>query len=180
LLDLLADARQVLFTATPFRRDEKEIKGKFVFTYDLRRAFQDRVFGDIMFQPVARGTAASIDIAIATATEAKFRSDRAAGLAHLVMVRADDLVVHRGNEDITITEYLNEETPSFYCSDLSAIEGQSLYPVPGNLEPFNNELFETVDWQGAEVDISREKLPGRMEGRFLTGYRNASWRRTQL
>jgi hypothetical protein len=91
LLDLLGNARQVLFTATPFRRDEKEIKGKFVFTYDLRRAFQDRVFGDIAFEPVMRGTAASIDIAIATATEAKFRSDRAAGLAHLVMVRADGL-----------------------------------------------------------------------------------------
>ena len=43
------------------------------------------------FEPVVRGTAASIDIAIATATEAKFRSDRAAGLAHLVMVRADGL-----------------------------------------------------------------------------------------
>jgi superfamily II DNA or RNA helicase len=91
LLDLLGKTRQVLFTATPFRRDEKEIKGKFVFTYDLRRAFQDRVFGEIAFEPVLRGTAASIDIAIATATEAKFRSDRAAGLAHLVMVRADGL-----------------------------------------------------------------------------------------
>lgn len=28
LLDLLAHAKQVLFTATPFRRDDKEIKGK--------------------------------------------------------------------------------------------------------------------------------------------------------
>jgi len=91
LLDLLRDARQVLFTATPFRRDEKEIKGKIVFTYDLRRAYQDRVFGDITFEPVERGRAASIDIAIATATEAKFRRDRDAGLEHLVMVRADTL-----------------------------------------------------------------------------------------
>ncbi|HTV53746.1 MAG TPA: DEAD/DEAH box helicase family protein, partial [Terriglobia bacterium] len=91
LLDLLGNARQVLFTATPFRRDEKEIKGKLVFAYDLRRAFHDRVFGDITFQPVFRGDAPSIDIAIATATEAKFRDDRAADLAHLVMVRADSL-----------------------------------------------------------------------------------------
>ncbi len=68
-----------------------------------------------------------------------------------------EMVVHRGNEDITITEYLNEEAPSFYCSDLSSIEGQSLYPAPGNLEPFNNDAFETVDWQGSGVDITREK-----------------------
>jgi superfamily II DNA or RNA helicase len=38
LLDLLRSAKQVLCTATPFRRDEKEIKGKLVFTYDLRQS----------------------------------------------------------------------------------------------------------------------------------------------
>lgn len=77
-----------------------------------------------------------------------------------------ELTVHRGNEDITIIEYLNEEAPSFYCSDLSAIEGQSLYPAPGNLEPFNNDAFETVDWQAAGVDITQEKVPSQ-NGRSL-------------
>ncbi len=91
LLDLLQSAKQVLCTATPFRRDEKEIKGKFVFTYDLRRAYQDHVFGDITFQPVERGTAPSVDIAIARDTEAKFRADRTAALRHLVMVRTDSV-----------------------------------------------------------------------------------------
>jgi hypothetical protein len=91
LLDLLGDAKQVLFTATPFRRDEKEIKGKFIFTYDLRRAYEDRVFGEIAFEPVERRGAASIDIAIAVATEARFRSDRNAGYEHLIMVRADGI-----------------------------------------------------------------------------------------
>ena len=89
LLDLLSSAKQVLCTATPFRRDEKEIKGKLVFTYDLRKAFRDHVFGDITFEPVDIGGAASIDVAIARATEAKFRNDRAAGLRHLIMVRTD-------------------------------------------------------------------------------------------
>jgi len=101
LLDLLQDAKQALFTATPFRRDEKEIKGKFVFTYDLRRAFEDRVFGDITFEPVRRAPGnPSVDIAIAQATEAKFRADRAAGLEHLVMVRADTLPRAKELEDI--------------------------------------------------------------------------------
>jgi superfamily II DNA or RNA helicase len=91
LLDLLRSAKQVLCTATPFRRDEKEIKGKLVFTYDLRRAYEDHVFGDITFQPVDRATAPSVDVAIARATEAKFRGDRTAGLRHLVMVRTDSV-----------------------------------------------------------------------------------------
>jgi superfamily II DNA or RNA helicase len=49
---LLDSAKQVLFTATPFRRDDKEIEGRFVFNDDLRRARLDGVFGDITFQPV--------------------------------------------------------------------------------------------------------------------------------
>jgi len=89
LLGLLHRAKQVLFTATPFRRDEKEIKGRLVFTYDLRRASQDGVFGDITFLPVELGNAPSIDVAIALATQAKLKEDQAAGLQHLVMVRAD-------------------------------------------------------------------------------------------
>ena len=36
-----------------------------------------------------------------------------------------DLVLHRGNEDVWMHEYLNEELPSFYTSNLSAIEGTS-------------------------------------------------------
>src|SRR5260370_12788738 len=91
LLDLLQSAKQVLCTATPFPLDAKEIKGKFLFTYDLRRAYQDHVFGDITFQPVERGTAPSVDIAIARDTEAKFRADRTAALRHLVMVRTDSV-----------------------------------------------------------------------------------------
>jgi hypothetical protein len=91
LLDLLQKTKQVLFTATPFRRDEKEIKGRIVFTYDLARAIDDRVFGDITFEPVTDTGLPSIDIAIARATEARFRSDRNAGLRHLVMVRADTI-----------------------------------------------------------------------------------------
>jgi superfamily II DNA or RNA helicase len=91
LLDLLRSAKQVLCTATPFRRDEKEIKGKLVFSYDLRKAFNDKVFGDIAFEPVERGVGQSIDVAIALATQAKLQSDRAAGLQHLVMVRTDSI-----------------------------------------------------------------------------------------
>jgi superfamily II DNA or RNA helicase len=100
LLDLLRSAKQVLCTATPFRRDEKEIKGKFVFTYDLRRANQDRVFGVITFQPVERGAALSVDAAIARATEVKFRGDRTAGLRHLVMVRTDSVARAKELKDL--------------------------------------------------------------------------------
>lgn len=37
VLDHFRSAKRLLFTATPFRQDQKEIKGRFIFTYDLRR-----------------------------------------------------------------------------------------------------------------------------------------------
>jgi superfamily II DNA or RNA helicase len=90
LLDCFPNARRVLFTATPFRRDGREIRGRFVFTYELREAHQDGVFGRIRYQPVEQhGDQRRRDIAVAKATEAQLRADREAGLDHLVMVRTD-------------------------------------------------------------------------------------------
>jgi superfamily II DNA or RNA helicase len=90
LLDCFPRARRVLFTATPFRRDGREIRGRFVFTYDLKQAHHDGVFGRIRYHPVEeRGDQLRRDIAVAKATEAQLHADRDAGLDHLVMVRTD-------------------------------------------------------------------------------------------
>lgn len=94
---LLADfpeAKRVLFTATPFRRDDREIKARFVYTYDLRQAYRDGVFGHINYEPVLLRPGGGDDrhredVAIARAAEARFEADRAKGLDHLLMVRTD-------------------------------------------------------------------------------------------
>jgi len=90
LLDEFPEAQRVLFTATPYRQDQREIKGRFVYTYDLKRAFDDGVFGRITFEPVIPAAVGETnDVAIARATEAKFREDHRAGLRHHVLVRTD-------------------------------------------------------------------------------------------
>lgn len=89
LLDHFADAMRILFTATPFRQDQREIRGRFIYTYDLRKAFDDGVFGTIRYQPVTPAAGQSLDVAIAAATERQFNQDRAAGQQHRVMVRTD-------------------------------------------------------------------------------------------
>ena len=94
LLSDFPDARQVLFTATPFRRDDREIKARFVYTYDLKDAYRDGVFGHIDYLPVRVAGSdgdqrRDEDLAVARATERKLKEDRAAGLDHRVMVRTD-------------------------------------------------------------------------------------------
>ncbi len=99
LLDAFPSAKRTLFTATPHRRDKKEIKAPLVYVYSLREAQEDGIFGEIEFVPVSIPTGAALgtekereaarDIAIARMTEEVFRADRAAGLEHCLMIRTD-------------------------------------------------------------------------------------------
>lgn len=82
----LSGAKQVLFTATPFRRDRRELVGKLVYVYELRDAYRDGVFGQLEYQPITAPDG-DVDLAIATAATARLRIDRAHGLEHVLMVR---------------------------------------------------------------------------------------------
>lgn len=89
LLSHFGAAKRLLFTATPFRQDQREIRGRFIFTYDLRKAFEDGVFGEIIYRPVTPAAGQNHDVAIAVAAERQYISDRNAGLRHHLMVRTD-------------------------------------------------------------------------------------------
>ena len=89
ILDLFPSAKCALFTATPFRQDTREIRGRFVYTYDLRKAYDDGIFGTISFQPVTPIGEQSHDVAIAMAAEKQFEADKVAGYNHVLMVRTD-------------------------------------------------------------------------------------------
>ena len=90
LLDCFEDSRRILFTATPYRRDRREIRGRFVYTYGIREARADGVFGDIRYRAVeSRDDALMGDIEVAKKTEEQFREDRRRGFDHVVMVRTD-------------------------------------------------------------------------------------------
>ncbi|MFD2368878.1 DEAD/DEAH box helicase [Brevibacillus sp. GCM10020057] len=89
ILKCFPDAQKVLFTATPFRQDRKEIKGRIVYNYSLSEAYKDKVYGNIEFMPVKAEGYDSNDIAIAVETEKVFLDDKEAGLEHYVMVRTE-------------------------------------------------------------------------------------------
>lgn len=89
-------ARSVLFTATPFRRDRKEIKGRYIYSYPIQRAFDDGIYGEMEFLPVTCEEGTTGDISLARATAKVFEEDRLARLEHSLMVRAES--VPRANE----------------------------------------------------------------------------------
>ena len=82
-------ARKILFTATPFRKDQKEIKGQFVYVYPLREAVRDEIFGKLEFIAVSGTSGTSNDALIARKAEQVFNQDKKAGFQHALMVRTD-------------------------------------------------------------------------------------------
>lgn len=83
------NAKRILFTATPFRADKREIKGRFVYTYPLRKAYADKIYGEIEYAPVMPQPNKSNDRCIAEIAEKVFDEDRVKGFNHYLMVRTD-------------------------------------------------------------------------------------------
>lgn len=107
ILSYFSCAKQILVTATPYRRDHKEIKGKFLYSYTMTQAYKDGIFGEIEFLPV--NSLGNADVAIAKETEKQFLKDKESGLFHRVMVRtaskkrADELVkVYEQNTELCL------------------------------------------------------------------------------
>jgi superfamily II DNA or RNA helicase len=80
-------AKQILFTATPFRLDNKEIKGDIVYNYPLSLAYRDGIFGEIQYIPIEEFF--EKDKLIAKKAEEVFLIDREKGLDHYLMVRTN-------------------------------------------------------------------------------------------
>lgn len=83
------ETRRVLFTATPFRRDKKELKGPVLYNYPLRLAHEDGIFGKLLFIPVDPASGVDHDIAIARRAREIYKGDTANGFDHRLMVRTD-------------------------------------------------------------------------------------------
>ena len=89
ILEHFHNTKRLLFTATPFRRDKKELKGHVIYSYPLRLAHEDGIFGKLRFIPVDPASGIDHDIAIARRAEEVYRKDAADGFNHRLMVRTD-------------------------------------------------------------------------------------------
>lgn len=81
--------RIVQFTATPFREDDKEIEGKIIFKYPLRKAQEEDYFRPINYKPILVFRPAEVDERIAAAAVKQLEED--SKFPHIVMARVDSI-----------------------------------------------------------------------------------------
>lgn len=92
ILESFPQAKRILFTATPFRRDKKEIQGHFIYDFPLGEAWKDGIYSEIRYVPVTGelNEEETADIRIAQTTESVYRQDQADGYAHSIMIRTNN------------------------------------------------------------------------------------------
>jgi superfamily II DNA or RNA helicase len=83
------DARALLFTATPFRRDGKRLPGEIAFDYPLARAIERGVYAPVSFVPVHPEATDDKDDVIARAASQRLRSKEHADADSRLLVRTD-------------------------------------------------------------------------------------------
>jgi len=90
ILNTYSSAKQILLTATPFRRDKKDIKARLIYSYPLKQAYENQLFSRINFVPVKTNLFQSEeDKNIAIAKKAETVYNERANSEHKIIVRTD-------------------------------------------------------------------------------------------
>ncbi len=90
ILASFPNTKQILLTATPFRRDRKDIKARLIYNYPLKQAYEDGLFSHINYVPVNTNNCRSDDdknAAIAREAERVYQSRNHAD--HKIIIRTD-------------------------------------------------------------------------------------------
>ncbi|MCC9138704.1 DEAD/DEAH box helicase [Pontibacter silvestris] len=76
-----------LFTATPYRNDGKKLDGKFIFSFSLKKAQEQKYYKKINYLPIREYDKRRADEAIAEKAVQQLRTDLLNGFHHILMAR---------------------------------------------------------------------------------------------
>jgi superfamily II DNA or RNA helicase len=148
-----ADAHTLLFTATPFREDSKQIEGKIIYNFPLSAAQEQGYFGSIRFVEVFEPNAAHAHPRIAEAAVAQLREDIAAGHDHIMMARTSSIAAARQlYEQIYAAEYADLNPVLFHSQ--SRQKRETLQRIRAG----EHEIIVCVDMFGEGFDLPNLKI----------------------
>jgi superfamily II DNA or RNA helicase len=89
VVDAFPNARKVFFTATPYRRDRREIAATLIYAYPLRFALKDGIYKPIKFVPVEPDKNDDRDRALCLAAKQIIEQDKENHLKTKIIIRTD-------------------------------------------------------------------------------------------
>ena len=145
------EAKHILFTATPFRLDKKEIKGEMIYSYPLSMAYSDGIFGEIEYIPI--NEAPNKDYLIAKKAERVFYADRQLGYDHYLMIRTNS----KDNAKELEKLYASETTLTLKRID-SSMSSRSITKYIDELRNKSLDGIICVDMLGEGFDFPNLKI----------------------
>ncbi len=155
LIAAFPSAKHLLFSATAFRRDRRQLPGKLVFYYPLRKAVEERAFGRVKFCPVEvdiDSVTEARDEALINKAVAVFRADHLAGYDHKIFARtdrtsaADDLATRYNSAGIRMKAISSRKSKT------------QIQAIIGELEAGDIDGIVCVDMLGEGYDFPRFKI----------------------
>ncbi|GAA0739556.1 DEAD/DEAH box helicase family protein [Dactylosporangium roseum] len=146
------DRPVLLFTATPFREDGKNLPGRTIFRFPLREAQRDNYFTHIDYQAVLSLT--GTDSVIADLAVERLRQDLAAGFNHILMARARS--VSRAKEIILLYQARAADlSPALLHDGVSIKQRRAVLQA---LEDRSCRVIVCVDMLGEGFDLPSLKV----------------------
>jgi len=169
------------FTATPYRNDDKNIGGKIIFNYPLKKAQDEGYFKKINYNPIYEYNSENYDEAIANKAIEQLRLDLANGFDHILMARVNS--TERANLVYNIYNKFTEFNPVQIHSALSNDEKLKARTAILNKE---TRIIVCVDMLGEGFDLPELKIAAfhdikkslpitlQLAGRFTRSSRDSS------
>lgn len=160
-----------LFTATPYRNDGKNLQGKVIFNFSLRKAQEQRYYKQINYLPIREYNRKLADEKIAERAVLQLKEDIANGYNHIIMARCKDKT--RAKEVFKYYEQYEDLNPVMVYTNIKGLKekieaikrGEHSIIVCVNML---GEGFDLPNLKIAAIHDERQSLPITLQfiGRF--------------
>lgn len=140
-----------LFTATPFRTDEKKLKGKFIFNFSLKNAQEQKYYRKINYLPIREYNPKKADEKIANQAVTQLRKDIEAGHNHIIMARCGTKA--RALEVFKVYEQFQDLNPVVVYTGVPGLSQKIK-----NIKEKKHSIIICVDMLGEGFDLPELKI----------------------
>ncbi len=141
----------ILFTATPYRNDGKNLQGKIIFNFSLRKAQEQKYYKKINYLPIREHNRELADKKIAERAVRQLREDFANGYNHIIMARCKDKT--RAKEVFKCYAQYEDLNPVIVYTNVKGLKGKIEAIKRGN-----HSIIVCVNMLGEGFDLPNLKI----------------------
>lgn len=151
LSNLFKEKNIIQFTATPYRNDKKDLQGKIVYNFSLKRAYELEYFSKINFESICIFDQKKADKTISEKAIKRLREDILNGFNHLLMVRVQ--TIDRATEVFELYKEYTDLKPIKINS-----EEENIQKIKDDIIKGNHKIIICVNMLGEGFDLPELKI----------------------